>query len=168
MEIKRYVYSLSGHVFTANKIAWRAKPQSWRYRSTIGLRALVESLQIGRPIPNLFQDQFPHHAPKQMLLFWLVENRRQDRWLAGGGRVAKRCGGWMVGGGWAELAHVPVTERHLVTHRGHLQPQDELPLLIVEGNAIPKVIWLEKIKWPVGEEEKNEGCVGRSYDAAYR
>ena len=67
--------------------------------------------------------------------------------MAGGGRVAKRCGGWVVGGGWwAELAHVPVTERHLVTHRGHLQPQDELLLLIVEGNAIPTVIWSEEIK----------------------
>ena len=61
--------------------------------------------------------------------------------------MAKRCGGWVVGcGGWAELAYVPVTERHLVTHRGHLQPEDELPLLKVEGNAIPTVIWSEKIK----------------------
>ena len=66
--------------------------------------------------------------------------------MAGGGRVAKRCGGWVVGGGWAELAHVPVTERHLVTQRGYLLPQDELLLLIVEGNAIPTVIWSEKIK----------------------
>ena len=62
--------------------------------------------------------------------------------------MAKRCRGWyvVVVGGWAELAHVPVTERHLVTHRGHLQPQDELLLLIVEGNAIPTVIWSEEIK----------------------
>ena len=58
--------------------------------------------------------------------------------------MAKRCGGLRCG--WEELDHVPVTERHLVTHRGHLQPQDELPLLIVEGNAIPTVIWSEKIK----------------------
>ena len=59
------------------------------------------------------------------------------------GKALRRVDG---GCGWAELAHVPVTERHLVTHRGHLQPQDELLLLKVEGNAIPKVIWLEKIK----------------------
>ena len=81
------------------------------------------------------------------------------------GKALRRVGGGLW---WAELDHVPVTERHLVTHRGHLQPQDELPLLIVEGNAIPAVIWSEKIKWAVGQEEKNEGCVGRSYDAAYR
>ena len=106
----------------ANKIAWRAKPQSWRYRGTIGLRALVESLQIGRPIPNLFQEQFPHHAPKQMLLFWLVENRRQGRWLAGGGRVAKRCGGWMVGGLWVGGAGSRSSHREAPCHTQRPSP----------------------------------------------